>query len=482
MSKSRTPLLDALIKYQKNNFVPLHMPGHKMGKGVSRKIYRSLKEDLFSFDLTEVPGLDDLNNPIGVIKEAQARASEIFGADHSFFLVNGTTVGIHAALLGFCKPGDEILMPRDVHRSVMGACILSGVRPNYTEVRFDEDFFIPCPVNPEDVAQRIQNLSVKALIQVHPSYFGLVGDIRSIVEIAHDKDIPVIVDEAHGAHFNFSNKLPLSALEAGADVCIQSTHKTLGSFTQSSMLHIKSRLVDKDEIARQLRVLQSTSPSYLLMASLDAAAAQMGGSGIQLLERTIKLTERARAIINEIPGFKCLGPEKTGKNGIVGIDPTKLCISVTNLGLTGYQVGEILTKKYRIQVELCDIYNILCMFSIGNTSQDAAGLIKALKEISAGTISKKNKPVFPRILPFPQVVMTPREAWFARKRAVPVKEAVGQISAELIAPYPPGIPVLCPGEEITREIIDIIEEFKAHNHSFHGCIDSDINTILTVEN
>lgn len=482
MPKSKTPLLDALIKHQKNNFVPLHMPGHKMGKGISRKFYRTVEKNLFCFDLTEVPGLDDLNNPVGVIKEAQVRASEFFGADHSFFLVNGTTVGIHAAILGVCKPGDEVLIPRDVHRSVMGACILSGVKPNYIEVRFDDDFCIPYPVRPEDVAQRIENIPATALIQVYPSYFGLAGDIRGIVKIAHDKNLPVIVDEAHGAHFKFSSKLPISALEAGADVCIQSTHKTLGSLTQSSMLHIKSRLVDKGEIARQLRVLHSTSPSYLLMASLDAAVNQMGGTGIGLLERTITITEQARKIINEIPGFKCLGPEKTGKNGIVGIDPTKLCISVTNLGLTGYQVGQILSKKYRIQVELCDIYNVLCMFSIGNTSQDAAKLIKALKDISNTNSSLANRPLLPRTLPFPRVIMTPREAWFARKRAVPVREAVGQISAEMIAPYPPGIPVLCPGEEITHEIVEIIEEFKAHNHSFHGCADSDINSILTVEN
>lgn len=482
MSKSRTPLLDALIKYQKKNFVPLHMPGHKMGKGVSRKFYRTVEKNLFGLDLTEVPGMDDLNNPIGVIKEAQSRASEIFGADYSFFLVNGTTVGIHAAILGVCKPGDEILMPRDVHRSVMGACILSGVRPNYLEVRFDEDFYIPYPVSPEDVAKKNQNIPVKALIQVYPSYFGLAGDIQGIVQIAHNKNVPVIVDEAHGAHFRFSDKLPVSALEAGADICIQSTHKTLGSFTQSSMLHIKSRLVNKDEVVSQLRILQSTSPSYLLMASLDAAVDQMDGTGIRLLENIIYITDRTRKIINDIPGFKCLGPEKQGNNGIVAIDPTKLCISVTNLGLTGYQVGEILTKKYRIQVELCDIYNILCMFSIGNTPQDAAKLIKALKEISARGLRKADKPLLPSTLPSPQVIMTPREAWFSRKRTVPIREAVGYISAELVAPYPPGIPVLCPGEEITHEIVDIIEEYKVHNHSFHGCADSDINTILVVEN
>lgn len=482
MSRSRSPLLDALIKYQKLNFVPLHMPGHKSGKGVSRKFYRTLKNNPFGFDLTEVPGLDDLNNPVGVIKQAQEQAAVMFGAEHSFFLVNGTTVGIHAAILSVCKPGDEILVPRDVHRSVIGACILSGVRPNYIEVKLDEEFYIPYPVKPEDVTSRLQNLSAKALIQVYPSYFGLAGDIPGIVKIAHDRDIPVIVDEAHGAHFTFSNRLPVSALEAGADVSIQSTHKTLGSLTQSSMLHIKSRLIDKDEVARQLRVLHSTSPSYLLMASLDDSVKHMGGNGKRLLEKIVEITGRTRKAINEIPGFKCLGSEKQGHNGVVGIDPTKLCISVTNLGLSGYQVGEILSKKYRIQVELSDLYNILCMFSIGNTYKDAVKLINALKEISAGGYYVTDNPLPPRKLPLPRVIMTPREAWFANKRAVPVREAIGLISAEMVAPYPPGIPILCPGEEITHEIIDIVQEFKAHKHSFHGCADSDINTILTVEN
>lgn len=480
--RGKTPLLDALIKYLKISNVPLHMPGHKLGHGISRKFRNIMTNNPFSLDLTELPGLDDLHNPMGPIRKAQVGAAKLFGAEHTYFLVNGTTSGIHAAVMGLCKPGDELLLTRDVHRSVMGACILSGVRPRYIETRVEQDFCIPYPATVEAVSAALRNNpKISAVLQVYPSYYGLAGELTGITKISHNHNIPVIVDEAHGAHFIFSDRLPLTALEAGADISVQSTHKTLGAFTQASMLHIKSKLVDEKSIARQLKIIQSTSPSYLLMSSLDAAVGHMESSGQRLWDRTLTIVEQLRNSISQIPGIKCLEHNIVGKNGVQAIDLTKIYISFREIGITGYQAAEILAKRYRIQVELSDTFSVLCMFSIGNTARDANKLIKALKEISLCSRPLKIKAALTGRLPIPPLRITPREAWFAPKRSLKLDEAVGAICAEMIAPYPPGVPIVCPGEEITPEVIEVIKEFKGNLHAFHGVADPELNFVTTVD-
>lgn len=478
--KGKTPLLDALIKYLKHKHVPMHMPGHKLGKGVSGKFKRLMGKNPFSLDLTELPGLDDLHNPSGPILQAQSRAAAIFGAEETFFLVNGTTVGIHAAIMALSKVGAELLLPRDVHRSVMGACILAGVEPKYIGVRLDKEFCVPYPVMTNEVAEALRkNPKVRGVLQVHPSYYGLAGDLKTISDIVHTYDIPVIVDEAHGAHFAFNKMLPPTAMESGADISIQSTHKTLGAFTQASMLHINSKLIDKNEIARHLKILQSTSPSYLLMSSLDAVVGHMERSGEHLWQKILTIATQLRNSINQIPGIKCLGYNMIG-NEVEAVDLTKIYISFKDIGLTGYQAAQILSQQYRIQVELSDRFGVLCMLSVGSTAKDAEKLVKALRKISLQRSSTRRTGFFPETLPLPPVLMTPRDAWFASKSSVQLEDAVGRISAEMIAPYPPGIPIICPGEEITREVIELIEEFKSHSHSFQGSADSGVNLITVV--
>ncbi len=478
----KMPLLGALIKHKRMKTVPFHMPGHKKGRGIQREFARLMKTDPFSLDLTELPGLDDLHKPAGPIKESQSAAARLFGADRTFYLINGTTVGIHAAVLTVCKEG-EILLPRDVHLSVIGACILAGARPRYLPVKLDQEFFVPYPARAEDIASVLQkNPGVKAVFQTYPSYYGLAGDLREAAKTAHGLSIPLIADEAHGAHFRFSQRLPATALESGADISIQSTHKTLGAFTQTSMLHLKSNLVDYREVARQLGILQSTSPSYLLMASLDAAVGHLESAGEPLVEETVSTALRAREKINNIPGLHCLGEDVFGRGEIVAFDPTKLYISVKGLGLTGYQVADKLLKKYRISVELSDRFNILCMFSIGNTPQDADRLVSALNEIAGRRVRLKGAKISGGLgtLPLPQAALTPREAWFAARKTVLLKDAVGEVAAEIIAPYPPGVPLLCPGEIITSEIIETIHRLKAESVPFHGPADPALNFITIV--
>lgn len=477
------PLLKALVRHIKQKPIPFHMPGHKMGVGVAKRFGNLMKTDPFSLDLTELPGLDDLHNPTGPIREAQIRAAALFGAQETFFLINGTTVGIHASILAVCKSGDEIVLPRDVHRSVIGACILAGVWPRFLNARLDQDFFIAYPPTALEVAEALRKYpAAKAVFQIYPTYYGLVGDLTGVAKIAHSHSIPLIVDEAHGAHFILSEQLPPTAIESGADLSIQSTHKTLGAFTQASMLHLNGSLIDRNEVSRQLSLLQTTSPSYLLMASLDAATGHMETAGRALMDKVIRISKRTRAKIDRIPEVKCLGTELVDHGGVIAVDPTKLYISFKGLGITGYQVAETLVRKYKIQVELSDNFCILCMLSIGNCAGDAEALVDAIREIAVTNLQLKLDNMFTGIknIPIPDLVMTPRDAWFSSKAPVPIKDAVGRVSAETIATYPPGIPIVCPGEVISAETVELIGMFKAEKPCFHGPADPNLNFITVV--
>jgi len=478
------PLIEALVKNKNRNIVPFHMPGHKKGRGIHRRFARLMRTNPFAIDMTEIPGLDDLHNPVGPIKESQQRAARLFGADRTFFLVNGSTVGIHAALLSVCRRGEEVLLPRDMHRSVIGACILAGLKPRYLPLQLDAEYLIPYPSAPEEIAAMLERYPlIRAVFQVYPSYYGLAGDLSKTAEVVHRYNIPLVVDEAHGAHFIFSGELPQTALQSGADISIQSTHKTLDAFTQASMLHVKSKIIDDSKIARQLGILQSTSPSYLLMASLDAATGHLEMSGRRLMGKTIKIARYIREQISRIPGIKYLGEDLCGLSGVTAVDPTKIYISLTDLGLSGYQAAEMLLKKYHIQVELCDRFCILCMLSIGSSPEDGDRLISALTDIASKTLpdgGEKSLPG-PVYIPPPQVILNPEEAWFAQLRQVLLKEAVGEVAGELVAPYPPGIPLLCPGEMITNEIVDLIWELKSWDCTFHGPGDPTLDTIKVVD-
>jgi arginine decarboxylase len=460
------------------------MPGHQQGRGLCPECAELMKCALFDIDLTELPGLDDLHCPTGPIKEAQDRAARLFGADKTFFLVNGTTVGIHAAILSLCRQDEEILLPRDIHRSVIGACILAGVYPRYLPIELDAEFMIPLTPTRQEIEEELgKNPEIKAVFATNPSYYGLAGDLAGIVKTAHDFNVPVIVDEAHGSHFAFSDRLPATALSVGADISIQSTHKTLGAFTQASMLHVSGSLSDNNEVARQLKLLQSTSPSYILMASLDATVAHMESSGRLIVEQAIDLAFYARSEISNIDGLKCLGEKTKGKNRAIAVDPTKLYISAQELGLTGIQLAEVLLQKHRIQVELCDQMCILCMITIGTSAENVERLIKALKEIVVGTRTAKRENLWEKIdniMPQPNVKMSPRDAWFSDKRQVLLKDSEGEIAAEIIAPYPPGVPLLCPGELITREIIEAVRCLKKLSVAFQGPADPEITSVYVV--
>jgi arginine/lysine/ornithine decarboxylase len=456
----RTPLFDAMVGLAESRKVSFHTPGHKSGKGISTRFRKFVGPKIFSIDLTTLDEVDSLHKPRGVIKEAQELAAKAYGADRSYFLVNGTTGGNQAMILAACNPGDQVLIARNAHKSVLAGLILSGAQPVFYNPPVDERLRIMLNVTFDDTKAAIDaHPECKVLFLTSPNYYGICADLERIVPYAHEKGLVVLVDEAHGPHLKFHPELPASALEAGVDMCVQSTHKIIGGMTQASMLHAMATRVNLTMLTNVLRFVQTTSPSYILMASLDLARMQMATEGPKLLDKAIRLAKEARARINKIPGLFCLGKETvTGTlfSQMGDLDVTKLTITVNALGLSGYQVSQILNARYHIQVEMADPFHILVIVSIGDRQDDLRRLVEALREIAKEHAS----PAAPSALasePLPafahEAVITPREAFFADQEYIPLDQSIGKVSSEIVTVYPPGIPVLVPGEIVTAEAV-----------------------------
>jgi len=431
-------------------------------------------DNICAIDLTPMPGIDDLLQPTESIKEAQELAAQAWGADHSFFLINGSTSGNQCMMLTAVNPGQRIAVPRNSHKSMLGGLIMSGAEPVYMRPEVDEELRMDHCVTPETVAQTLaQHPDVAAVYLVSPTYYGVAADLASIERVAHQAGKLLLVDEAWGPHFHFHPDLPLSATTAGADLCINSTHKMLSAFSQCAMLHQKGARIGLDRLTAVLKMFLSTSPNLPMVASLDVARKQMATQGEELLTRTIALAQETRARLNEIPGIYCFGEEIRGRNGVFDLDPTKITVTVTGLGYTGYEASAILRRRHNIQVELADLFNVVALFTIGTTPEAAERFVQAFREIArdhraldmfapSGVLERRLKRGNFRLPPVPPMRMIPRDAFLAEAEFVKFRESIGRICAETLTPYPPGIPVIAPGEEITGEIVDYVRlELKA---------------------
>ncbi|HOP45593.1 MAG TPA: aminotransferase class I/II-fold pyridoxal phosphate-dependent enzyme [Coprothermobacter proteolyticus] len=480
----RTPYYSGLLAYIAKHRASFHMPGHKRGRGVHPDFKAFLGENVFLLDLTEVQGVDYLHKPTGILREAMDLLADAYGAKESFFLVNGSTVGNQAALMAVGGPGKKILIARNSHRSVVGGLILNGSIPVYLPVNVDPELGITTSVSPEVLREYLDKHDVDAVFLTNPNYYGVSGNIRELVDIVHEHGLPIVVDEAHGAHFHFHQALPLSAVDAGADLVVQSTHKTLSSMTQSSWMHMNGDLVDVELLKAALRTLQSSSPNYVLMASLDVARMQMATEGAELLSSALNVAQYLREAINEIPGLQCFGRERVGKYGIFDVDLTKITITVLGLGLTGYKVEQLLNDELGVEVELSDPNNILAFVTIGDDYDNADKLIKAMSNLSErfyGKLPPLETAAVHTFPVLPEVVLTPREAFFAEKKVVPFREAVGAISAESVVLYPPGIPVIAPGERITEESFDYVMKRKEEGAEVQGTADPELEFIQVLK-
>lgn len=483
-----TPLLDAINAYVAAKVRPYHTPGHKQGKGMHPALRDILGDKALAFDLSLMSELDDLNEPRTCIKQAQDLAAELYGADHSFFMLNGTTGGIYAMILAIAGPGDKVIVPRNAHRSIIGGMILSGAVPVFIQPEVDEEIGLAMGVSLHTVQKAVeQNRDAKGIVLINPTYYGVCADLEAIIEYVHQNDMAVMVDEAHGPHLKFNERFPLQALDAGADICAQSTHKIIGAMTQCSMVHCREGRVNVQRLKAMLQLVQSTSPNYLLLASLDVARMQMATSGRQLLERAIDLSCWVRREINKIPGLYCFGEERIGSPGFFSFDPTKITVTVKGLGLTGAEAEQILRYQFNIQAELSDMYNVLFLLTIGDGQAEAGALVTALQGLSADR--RGNQELLPlesvykeNAYPLtPLQAMSPREALFSGTRTVPFASAAGMICAEIVTFYPPGIPVLCPGELISREIIDYCQKLQKAGLNVSGPEDYQLNNIKVVE-
>lgn len=477
MDQSQTPLVDRLKHCAEHSTAPFHTPGHKKGQGAHDALVNLLGRSVFRADLPELPELDNLFAPEGVLQDAQDLAALAFGAERTWFLANGSTAGILAAILASCGPGEKLILPRNIHLSAINGLILSGAVPVFLTPEYDAAWGIAHCVTEAAIDRALQeHPDAKAVMILSPTYYGVCADVDLIAQRVHQAGCPLLVDEAHGAHFAFHPDLPRTALAAGADLVVQSTHKTLGALTQGAMVHTQGHRVCGDRLSQALQFVQSTSPSYLLLASLDAARHQMATQGHVLMDHALELAAWGRSRIRQIPGITLFNPPTSA--GAIALDPTRLTLRVSGLGLDGFTADTLLHEQWGVTVELPSLQNLTLIISLGNTLADMEQLLAGLTALAQQSRSPGITGITldsPRqiALPFPPVApLSPRDAYFSPTETVSMAAAIDRISAALVCPYPPGIPVLMPGEVVTSAAIAHIQAILAAGGIVSGCCDS----------
>lgn len=473
ISQVNAPIYEALRKFRRMRIVPFDVPGHKRGRG-NMELTEFLGEDCMNVDVNSMKPLDNLCHPVSVIKDAEMLAAEAFGAANAFFMVGGTTSAVQSMIMYACKSGDKIIMPRNVHRSAINALILTGAVPVYVNPDVNHQLGIALGMSVEQVEQAIrENPDAKAIMVNNPTYYGICSDLRRITELAHAHDMLVLVDEAHGTHFYFGDNFPVTAMAAGADCASVSMHKSGGSLTQSSFL-LMGKNVNADYMRQVINLTQTTSASYLLLSSLDISRKRLALGGREIFAQTVEMAEYARAEINSIGGYYAYSRELINGDSIYDFDVSKLSVYTLPIGLAGIEVYDLLRDEYDIQIEFGDIGNILAYISVGDRKRDIERLISAMAEIKR-RFGKTEANMLTQEYIAPVVAEAPRKAFYADKVSVPINESAGKVCTEFVMCYPPGIPILAPGELITPEIIEYIKYAKEKGCQMTGTEDLEIN-------
>lgn len=488
ITQEQMPFVEALESYRQEQFVPFHTPGHKIGHGAP-SLLQSWLGSALPYDLGVMYALDDLHEPEGALKEAQELTAQLYGADTCWFSINGTTALIEAMIMGTVGEGDRIIIPREAHRSVVSGLVLSGATPIYMDCEFHERWGIPLGVSTAAAIQTMdEHPDAKAILLVYPNYYGVGIDIEAIVKAAHERGLIVLVDEAHGPHLPFSDALPIEAITAGADLVAQSTHKSVGSLTQTSWLLGQGNRFDVRRITQMHQMLQSTSPNYIFLASLDMARHQLAIDGELLVNRAVSLSIQLRERLFMIKGIEIMDNSTIGA---ANYDVTKILIDAKGLGVTGVEFERLL-RAHHIEVELVQAYHVLVLITIGDTEQSIQALVDAVQAISTdrlehhidSTYSNSEidyKPLDSAVLPNPKVRMSPRQAMYSKRSVVELSQALHKIAGETIAYYPPGIPCIAVGEEITESVLQYIENRKAQGYVPNGAQDMSLQTIVVIE-
>ena len=473
--QTRAPIYEALERLRRQRVVPFDVPGHKRGRG-NPELVNLLGEKCVGIDVNSMKPLDNLCHPVSVIRDAEELAAKAFGAENAFLMVGGTTSAVQAMILSNCKRGDKIILPRNVHKSAINALVLCGAVPVYVNPEVNSELGISLGMNLDTVKKAIEdNPDAVAVLVNNPTYYGICSDICSIVSFAHEHGMKVLADEAHGTHLYFQPDLPASAMKAGADMAAVSMHKSGGSLTQSSIL-LTNKGVNADYVRQIINLTQTTSGSYLLLASLDISR-----RGRESFTKVMEMAEYARKEINDIGGYYAYGKELVNGTSVYDYDVTKLSVHTLGLGLAGIEVYDLLRDEYDIQIEFGDVSNILAYISIGDRLQDIERLVGALADIAR--IYKKDKTgMLSGEFISPIVEKSPQEAFYADKESLPIKDTKGRISGEFVMCYPPGIPILAPGEMITEEIIEYILYVKEKGCSMQGTEDPMVNNLMVLKN
>jgi lysine decarboxylase len=461
VEQRKTPYLSAYRKYLKGQNIEFDVPGHHQG-GIRTDFDKIFTHIVYKNDVNCPRGMDNIMHPTGCIKEAQELFAKACGADYCKFLVNGSTSGNLVMLTSALKAHDKILLPRNVHKSVINGLILSGASPVFVMPEIDLSTEIVNQITYKEWKKIIDNnLDAKAIFVINPTYFGAVANLKKITEYAHSKNMIVLVDEAHGSHFYFSNKCPSSAMACGADMATLSIHKTGGSLTQSSVLLIKGTRVSRYDVVKSFNMITTTSPSSILLASLDAARKYLIFKGSEAIFNAIKCAKEAKERIDKIPGFKPHSKDYFTKQGIYDFDETKLVIEIDKLTINGFEVYKILKDKYHIQIELAETYVLLCLFTVGTKHKDIDALVNALTKISNKYYDQEvTYQDHHYMKDFPPSCMRPRSAYHGPLKIVKLAKAEGYVSKEMIMIYPPGIPLIIPGERFTKELINELQYYK----------------------
>ena len=479
LSQVDAPIYEALRKFRRMRVVPFDVPGHKRGRG-NMELTEFLGEDCMNVDVNSMKPLDNLCHPVSVIRDAEDLAAQAFGAANAFFMVGGTTSAVQSMIMYACKEGDKIIMPRNVHRSAINAMILTGAVPVYVNPDVNHQLGIALGMSVSQVEQAIRdNPDAKAIMINNPTYYGICSDLQRITDLAHEHGMLVLVDEAHGTHFYFGENFPITAMAAGADCASVSMHKSGGSLTQSSFL-LMGKNINADYMRQVINLTQTTSASYLLLSSLDISRKRLALGGREIFAQTVEMAEYARSEINEIGGYYAYSRELINGDSIYDFDVSKLSIYTLPIGLAGIEVYDLLRDEYDIQIEFGDIGNVLAYISVGDRKRDIERLISALAEIKR-RFGKSSAHMLTQEYISPVVTETPRKAFYAPKRSLPLEEAAGHVCSEFVMCYPPGIPILAPGELITPEIIEYIRYAKEKGCQMTGTEDIKIERLNVLD-
>ncbi|MDR1928662.1 MAG: aminotransferase class I/II-fold pyridoxal phosphate-dependent enzyme [Endomicrobium sp.] len=470
LSQFKTPLFDTLLAHAKRDVVSFHCPGHKNGRSIDKVLKDYTGDGVYKFDVTVFDEVDSLHDPIGPIRRAQELMAQAYGVKYSFFLVNGTSVGNIAMFLAACDSGDSIIVSRNSHKSVISGIILSGVWPIWIQPKIDQNLDLIFNTTYEQIKDALDKYpEAKGVFITSPTYNGVATGLNKIVNLCHKRNKIVLVDEAHGAHLHFNEQLPESAVETDADLCVQSTHKILSAISQGSVLHFNSKLIEFNRVKKVVSMLQTTSPSYLTLATLDLARRQVFLYGRENFNKIIKIAEYGRSYINNnIQTMKCFTRKEVQKLGF-DLDVTKLTINVTKTGLSGYEIEKILAKKYNVQLDYADLFNLVAIMGEGSNKSDVEILVKALESISRKYHGEQKNWILKIPSLATEMVMMPREVFLSNKtKSISLKKAVGHVAAQTLTPYPPGIPIVIPGERITQEIRDYLMDMSAKDIRISG--------------